>query len=196
MTTPNPPLTIRAVLGDALDVRRNTNLATSIRRQGSEHLAARRRSSRLRLAAPIAATLGDLLDVELLDAFAAGWRASDTLVAAARRTRGGSESRVLVELASHRLSVELSPHVELLVDDVATGRVEFTVVVSASVPGLTAVVEDGSLAGVAGGHVDVSVVLSCGDVEVGERRRSIHIDHDLRLREPIPLLGDARVVAA
>jgi hypothetical protein len=72
----------------------------------------------------IAALLERLLDIELVDVLAQGWRKHATLTAAARRTLAESDAREVVGLPTHRVHLEHEPSLELMVDGVQTGQVE------------------------------------------------------------------------
>jgi hypothetical protein len=57
-----------------------------------------------------------LLDINLADVVAAGWRKHADLTAAARRTLAAPGSTDLVDLASHRVSTAQEPYVTILVN--------------------------------------------------------------------------------
>jgi hypothetical protein len=60
----------------------------------------------------------ELLDVNLADVVAAGWRKYTDLTTSARRTLAVPGSTELVDLASHRITAAQEPYVRLLVDGI------------------------------------------------------------------------------
>jgi hypothetical protein len=138
----------------------------------------------------VAAAVGGLLNVNLLDVLVAGWRKYHDLTSAARRTLAMPGSTELVQLATHQVTDEQHPYISVLVDghSVATLNLDLSVVfdVSALVAGISA----GRLVAVHSGHCDITarVRLQGTDVVNGQAR--------LELPGVISLGGGIRLLPA
>jgi hypothetical protein len=77
------------------------------------HLPEMTRNAAVQEAATAAAAL---LEVDLIDVLARGWREHRDIVAAARRTLAAPVSTELVSMATHEITVEQRPSVNVLMD--------------------------------------------------------------------------------
>jgi hypothetical protein len=121
----------------------------------------------------IAALLERLLDIELVDVLAQGWRKHATLTAAARRTLAESDAREVVGLPTHRVHLEHEPSLELMVDGVQTGQVEVELSIVLDVRDLEATVRSGAIVALSGGRCTATGRLAVEGVEVARRSAAI-----------------------
>jgi hypothetical protein len=68
----------------------------------------------------------ELVDLDLADMMAVGWRKQGELGAATQRTAANPGSAEVVELASHRISSAHRPFVDVIVDGVPMARINFS----------------------------------------------------------------------
>jgi hypothetical protein len=136
----------------------------------------------------VAAAVGGLLNVNLLDMLVAGWRKHQDLTSAARRTLTVPGSTELVQLAAHQVSTSQDPYVTILIDDhnVATLQLNLSVVfdVSALVAGIRA----GRLVAVHSGHCDITATLAIDGVHVATRQARLELPSKTALRQSPRLL--------
>ena len=136
----------------------------------------------------VSATATELLDVNLADVVAAGWRQHEDLTGAARRTLAAPGSTELVELASHRLTAHQDPYVSVLVDGHQVGTVRFRITLGFSVSPLLAEVRQGRLAAVHSGRCQVTATLAVQDITVVSEQGQLDLPGMVTLRHGIRLL--------
>jgi hypothetical protein len=143
------------------------------------------RTAAIRQAAVAAA---GLLDVDLIDILAAGWRKYEELVAAARRTLAAPGSTEVVQLASHRVTGSQQPFVTVSLDgrDVATLNLGLSVVLN--VHALLADVSAGRLTAVHSGRCDITATLAIAEADVVTREAHIELPGVVALQHGIGLL--------
>jgi hypothetical protein len=126
-----------------------------------------------------------LLDLDLGDLVAAGWRKQGQLAAAAERTAANPGSSEVVELATHRVSSAHHPYVELLVNDVHVATVTFDLTIEFVVKALVVTVRDGHVVSLHTGACDVVATLAAEGVQLASRRA--HFELPLVVRWPLLL---------
>lgn len=134
-----------------------------------------------------AATAG-LLDINLIDMLAAGWREYRDLTSAARRTLAEPGSTELVQLVTHQVSTSQRPYVTVLVDGrrVATFQLGLSVVFDVSA--LLAKVHAGRLAAIHSGSCDITATLAIDDIEVASKQARLELPGEIALTRAIRLL--------
>ncbi|MGH8887626.1 MAG: hypothetical protein ACRDYX_21140 [Egibacteraceae bacterium] len=88
----------------------------------------------------VASVGADLADFDFVDILAAGWRKHAALTEAARSTLAAPGTRQVVDLATHRITSEHHPYVELLIDGAPAGKVDFEIRLEFVVKALAATV--------------------------------------------------------
>jgi hypothetical protein len=136
----------------------------------------------------VSATSAELLDVNLADVVAAGWRQHEDLTGAARRTLAAPGSTELVELASHRITAHQDPYVTVLVDGHQVGTVRFRITLGFSVSALLAEIRRGLLAAVRSGRCEVTGALAIQDITVVTRQEHFDLPGMVALRQGMRLL--------
>jgi hypothetical protein len=136
----------------------------------------------------ISSAAAELLNVNLADVVADGWRRHADLTAAARRTLAVPGSTDLVDLASHRVTAGQEPYVSLLVDGhrIATVRFELSLVFEISA--LLAEVRAGRLVALHSGRCEVTGALAIQDINTITRQAHVDIPGMIPLHEGIRLL--------
>jgi hypothetical protein len=132
-----------------------------------------------------------LLNLDLGDLVAAGWRKQERLAAAARRTAANPGSAERIELATHRISSIHRPSVELLLNDTHVTEVNFELDVKFVIKGLEVTVREGRVVSLHAGECDVSATLAAEGIRLASRQRT----YELPLVVRWPLLLHAGGVA-
>ena len=129
-----------------------------------------------------------LLDVDLADVLAAGWREHKDLTASARRTLATPGSTELVKLSDHRVTVAQEPSVSMLVDgrDVATVRFRLSLAFDISV--LLAEVQAGRLVALHSGRCDVTGALAIQGIDAVNGQAHLDLPGAISFRQGIRLL--------
>lgn len=132
-----------------------------------------------------------LLDLDLGDLLAAGWRKQERLAAAARRTAANPGSAERIELATHRISSVHRPSVELLLNDTHLTEVQFELDVAFVIKALEVTVREGRLVSLHAGECEISAALAAEGVRLASRQRTYELP--LVVRWPLLLHtgGDA-----
>lgn len=158
-----------------------------IRSNGIDQLSAVARRAVYR---QVAAAAERLLDFDLTDAVIAGWLKYKALVDAARRTLG-STAREVVPLVSHRITSTYTPVVELYIDAVRAGKVEFQLDLVFEIIGCSVAVASGDLVAVEGGDVRVTGSLGVKGKTLLTKTKEFDSHVVVNLRRPVPLTYSA-----
>jgi hypothetical protein len=126
-----------------------------------------------------------LIDLDLGDMVAAGWRKEGELAAAAERTAADPDSSEVVELASQRITSRHRPYVDLLINDVHMARVGFELDIEFLVKTLVATVRGGQVVSLQSGSCQATGTLAAEGIQVASRRMSF--DLPLVIRWPLGL---------
>ncbi|MFE5672777.1 hypothetical protein ACFQ58_14340 [Agromyces sp. NPDC056523] len=127
-----------------------------------------------------------LLDVDLTDAIVGGWLKYKALVDAGRRTLG-SAAREIVELVSHRITSTYKPVIQVYVDGLPVGSVEFRLELVFEIIGCSAVVAAGDLVAVEGGDVKVTGTLAVKGKAIATKSKQFDSHLVVNLRRPVHL---------
>jgi hypothetical protein len=132
-----------------------------------------------------------LLDLDLGDLVAAGWRKEGELAAAAERTAADPGSTEVVELASHRISSRHHPVVDLLVNDVHMATIGFELDIEFLIRTLVATVRGGHIVSLHSGTCEATATLAAEGVQVASQRVSFELPLVIGWPLPLKLEGDA-----
>jgi hypothetical protein len=138
-------------------------------------------------AAEIGSVVAGLLDIDLVDVLVSAWKKYGALSAAAEETLLSPGEERYVDLATHRITSTHAPSVELLLDDVPVGSVDFELELGAVIEALRAVVTDGRLTAIRSGRIELSATLSCEGVELRSVSRTIDPSLEFDLGDGVPL---------
>ena len=136
----------------------------------------------------ISSAAAELLNVNLADVAADGWRKHADLTAAARRTLAARGSTDLVDLASHRVTAGQEPYVSLLVDGHRVATVRFGLSLVFEISALLAEVKAGRLAALHSGRCEVTGALAIQDINTITRQAHVDMPGMIPLHEGIRLL--------
>jgi hypothetical protein len=126
-----------------------------------------------------------LLNLDLGDLLAAGWRKQGRLAAAAQRTAANPGTSERVQLATHRISSVHRPYVELLLNDAHLAYVNFELDVEFVITALEVTVREGRVISVHTGDCDVSATLAAEGVRLVSQHRRYELP--LVIRWPLLL---------
>ena len=138
----------------------------------------------------VATVAQGLLDLDLGDLVAAGWRKQGELAAAAERTAANPGSSEVVQLASHRISSVHRPLVDLLVNDALVATINFELDIEFVIRALVATVRDGRIVSLSSGSCEATATLAAEGLRLARRRA--RFDLPLVIRWPLPLRRSGR----
>lgn len=136
----------------------------------------------------VSSAAAELLNINLADVVADGWRKHADLTAAARRTLAAPRSTDLVDLASHRVTAGQEPYVSLLVDGHRVATVRFGLSLDFEISALLAEVRAGMLVALHSGRCEVTGALAIQDINTISRQAHADIPGMIPLHEGIRLL--------
>lgn len=185
------PSSVRALLFPGADS------ATEVQRQLEERSALEPAVTKLggvpsglvgAAAGEVGSVLAGLLEMDLVDLLAAGWRKYEALTAAARQTIENPGEEQVVELATHRITSAHRPRIDLEVDGVSVGSVEVQIDVTFDLHAVQAVVFAGRLTALRSGLVDVTAALACEGVPITSATRRFDLAIEAGLGAGVPLI--------
>jgi len=138
--------------------------------------------------AEVAAAAAGLLDINLADVLADGWRQQHDLTEAARRTLAHPGSTELVKLATHQIALTQHPSVSVLVNGDPKVTVNFTLSLIFDISALQAKISSGKLAAVQSGQCDITATLAVEDDDVITKQAHLDLPGVITLRQGIRLL--------
>ena len=136
----------------------------------------------------LGAVAEQLLEIDLGDALLKAWRSYRSLVEAARRTAAWPGSEEVVLLASHRITIEFKPYVDLFVDSLLIHTFEFELRLTFELAALEAVVALGALTQLQGGGGPVTATLGLDGRTIAEGKSVVPPLVRARLSPPVRLL--------
>lgn len=140
----------------------------------------------------LASVAAGLLDLDLGDLLIYGWRTSERVLAAARRTQAAPGRREVVQLGSQRVTSQHHPTVELLVDGVKVHTFRFRLTVTFDIEVAALIIQNGRLTALKAGDSVVSGTLTLempgGDADLVKQRRKLSLPPIVRLGAGIPLV--------
>ncbi len=136
----------------------------------------------------VAASVVEVLHLDLIDVLVSGWRKYDDLTAAARRTLGVPGSTEVVQLADHRVTCSEAPFVTVEIDGatVATVHLDLSLVFDVSV--LLGAVRAGKLVALQSGRCDIKGTLAVEDVQVAEGHQEVDLGLVVHLGDGLSLV--------
>jgi hypothetical protein len=128
-----------------------------------------------------------VLEMDVTDIFRSAWTRHAALRAAAEASMDDPDGERVVPLATHSVSFEQEPGVEIRLADLPVATVILHVQLDIAVRGLLAVIEAGRLTHVRVGSADFSGALELAGRPLLERQRSVELSQALRLGRGIRL---------
>jgi hypothetical protein len=137
----------------------------------------------------IAAVADRLLDVDLGGALASAWRRHAELTAAAERTRAAPGSEEVVILATHRVTWDYRPRIDVLVDGRAVTSLDLALRATFDLHAVVAVVRLGELVALRAGDCDLGASLAVEGVPLAQRQARLPVGAVVAVTPGIPLLA-------
>jgi hypothetical protein len=144
--------------------------------------------------AEVGSVAAGLLDMDLVDVLVSGWKKYGALFSAAEETMWSPDEELWVDLATHRITSTHAPSVELVLDGVTVGSIDFEIELGAEIQALRAVVRGGKLTAIRSGHIEMSARLSCEGVELKSVTREFDPSLELDLGDGVPLRDSPETV--
>lgn len=129
----------------------------------------------------------EVLDLDLTGALIGAWSRYAALREAGQRTAVAPESEEIVELLSHRITIDNRPSVDLLVNGNLVATVHILLLLQVTVEALTAMVRRGRLVGLQAGRCEFEASVSIEGTTVASRRAQLKPLFSTRLGSGIPL---------
>ncbi len=184
--TATQPLTARAFLfGDAdlVQAMQTSGVADTVRQElgGFTQVT---RDEAVRELGKIGA---EVLDLDLTQLLLGAWSRYAALTEAGQRTAAAPGSEELVELLSHRVTLDHRPSIELLVNGKRVATVHVVLMLQVTVEALTATVRAGKLIGLRVGRCDFDASVSIEGMTLASRRAQLELPFSVRLGSGIAL---------
>ncbi len=188
-THPHTVLTLLFGPGEqALDALTHTIMDAGTRGNLDRALEKLPQATRDAAAHEVAAATAGLLDINLIDVLAAGWREYQDLTSAARRTLAAPGSTELVHLVTQRVSTSQQPYVTVVVDDRQVAIVRLGLSVVFDVSAVLAQVRAGRLVAIHTGSCDVTATLAIDNIDVVSKQAHLELPGEIALGRPLRLL--------
>jgi hypothetical protein len=143
------------------------------------------------LARELAGALARVLELRLGAVLVRGWRKHRDVTQAARRTAGDPASSEVVRLASHVVTLDDEPCIEVLVADRPALELRIGLTVAITVEVASGTVRGGRLVAISGGGATVKASVSVEGTTIAERARELTTSQTLDLGSGIRLLPEA-----
>jgi hypothetical protein len=140
----------------------------------------------------LAGALAGLLDLDVGDMLVAGWRHHRALVAAAHATAADPNAVEVVQLATHRITAQHHPYVDIVVNGAKVVTVHFDLGLTFDVDSFLGTVRYGRLASIQSGRCTTTVGLGCEGHDLVTRQFVFDAPVTVRLGEGVPLVQDQR----
>jgi hypothetical protein len=133
----------------------------------------------------VAAAAHGLVDLDLGDMMAAGWRKQGELADAVERTAANPHNPEVVELASQRITSTHRPYVDVIVDGARMATINFQLEVEFLIKALVATVRGGRVVGLSAGSCEVTATLAAEGIQLATQRARFDPQQAIR-RPPRP----------
>jgi hypothetical protein len=130
----------------------------------------------------VAAAAHGLVDLDLGDMMAAGWRKQGELADAVERTAANPGNREVVVLATQRITSTHRPFIDVIVDGARMATINFQLDVEFLVKALVATVQGGQVVGLSSGSGKVTATLAAEGIQLATQ--SARFDPRLAVRRP------------
>lgn len=181
------PLTARAFLfadTDLVQAMKTSGVADTVRQE----LGGFRQVTRDEAVRELGKISAELLELDLTQVLLGAWSTYAALREAGQRTSANPESEELVELLSHRVTLDNRPSIELLVNGKRVATVHFVLMLQITVEALTATIRTGKLIGLRVGRCDFDASVSIEGKIVASRRTQLELPFSARLGSGIALV--------
>jgi hypothetical protein len=129
----------------------------------------------------------ELLDLNLIDVLLGALGTYEELRAAGRRTIATPDSEEIVELVSHRVTLDNQPSIDLLVNGAHVASVHLLLSLVIDIQALTAVVREGRLTALQVGRCDVDASVNIEGTMVARKHAQLQLPVSLPMGTGLPL---------
>ncbi len=133
--------------------------------------------------------VGGLLNVNLIDLIATGWRKHQELTAAARRTLDLPDSTEVVRLVDHQITVTEQPYVVVKLNGDEVARLDLRLSLIFDVSELIALISYGTVIALRSGSCDVTAALAIEGINALTRTAPLDLPGVIMLHQGIRLLN-------
>jgi hypothetical protein len=133
----------------------------------------------------IAETVSSLLDLDLSEFIADGWRGYDELTEAAERTLGQPDVTENVTVSEHRFRTDRSTILEVRVDGERLSDLVVDLAVEFCVRALDATLREGCVVRLSSGRCDVTAVVTVSGVPLPEAKATLDLTVAMSVSPPI-----------
>ena len=134
--------------------------------------------------------VGDLLDIDIADIFLGAWKKAKMLDQYLDKKKYPPGESALVSLVKHSIKSDHHPYIEMVINDVAVGKVHFDIGVEFSLEGATLKVQDGKVMSIAVGTCTGKGKLGLqGAALIEEKTKPIKLPGTIDLGEGFAIAG-------
>lgn len=138
----------------------------------------------------LAGSIDSFLSLDVFDVAAGGWRRHAALTDAAHRTRATPGSEEVVALASHEITSNHRPYIDVFLDGVKVGALDVWLDLLFRINGFVTVVRDAHIVAVRSGQCVLEARLTVQQILLAERQGRLDLPCIWHLHTPLPLLRD------
>lgn len=138
----------------------------------------------------LAGSIDSFLSLDVFDVAAGGWRRHAALTEAAHRTRATPGSEEVVAMASHEITSNHRPYVDVFMDGAKVGTLDIRLDLLFRISGLVTVVRDAHMVAVRSGQCELEARLTVQQILLAERQGRLDLPGIWHLHTPLPLLRD------
>jgi hypothetical protein len=181
------PITARVFLfgdTDLVQAMQTSGVADTVRQE----LGGFTQTTRDEAVQQLAKISAELLDLDLAVVLLGAWSRYAALKEAGQRTAVASESEEIVDLLSHRVTIDNQPSIDLLVNGNHVATVRFVLILQVTVQAVTATIRRGRLIELHAGRCDFDASVSIEGNTVARRCAQLKLPFSMRLGSGIPLV--------
>ncbi|WP_328476247.1 hypothetical protein OHS71_02360 [Streptomyces sp. NBC_00377] len=136
----------------------------------------------------LAGAVDSFLSLDVFDVAAGGWRRHAALTEAAHRTRATPGSQEVVALASHEITSDHHPYIDVFLDGAKVGTLDVRLGLLFRISGLVTVVRDAHVVAIRSGQCVLEARLTVQQILLAERQGRLDLPGIWHLHTPLPLL--------
>ncbi|WLW58088.1 hypothetical protein [Streptomyces sp. YU58] len=138
----------------------------------------------------LAGSINSFLSLGVFDVAVGGWRSHAALTDAAHRTRATPGSEEVVALASHEITSNHRPYIDVFMDGAKVGTLDIWLDLLFRISGLVTVVRDAHLVAIRSGECVLEARLAAQQILLAQREGPLDLPGVWHLHTPLPLLDD------
>ena len=136
----------------------------------------------------VAGAIPDLLEIDVSSVLVGAWKKGSELGGFTDPHQYAPDETILVELATHVVTSQHRPHLDLLVNGQPCGRLDFTVEIALRVEGIVLTIKDGKIWKATTGSCTASGRIACAGQALSTRESTpVQLPGTLVFDRPIPI---------